>query len=60
MEEMTGIIEKAAKKFSYNDVSEELAAIKEFENNGEEKLKEYLKRVIEEYSKLLNIDWRIK
>ena len=33
---------------------------KEFENNGEEKLKEYLKRVIEEYSKLLNIDWRIK
>ena len=35
MEEMTGIIEKAAKKFSYNDVSEELAAIKEFENNGQ-------------------------
>lgn len=33
---------------------------KEFENNGEEKLKEYLKRVMKEYSRLLCIDWEIK
>ncbi len=33
---------------------------KEFENDGEEKLKEYLKRVMKEYSRLLGIDWEVK
>ncbi len=31
-----------------------------FENEGEKKLNEYVKRVMEEYSRLLNIDWKIK
>ncbi|AEH07251.1 aldehyde ferredoxin oxidoreductase N-terminal domain-containing protein [Methanothermococcus okinawensis] len=32
----------------------------EFNSKGEVKLKEYIKRVMNEYSRLLNIDWKIK
>jgi glyceraldehyde-3-phosphate dehydrogenase (ferredoxin) len=32
----------------------------EFENEGEAKIKEYIKRVLDEYSRLLEIDWRIE
>lgn len=30
-----------------------------FEVEGEDKLKEYIKRVLDEYSRLLGIDWRM-
>ncbi len=33
---------------------------KEFEDDAEVKLEEYVKRVMDEYSKLLGIDWKIK
>ena len=32
----------------------------EFNNNGEIKLNEYIKRVMNEYSRLLNINWKIR